>query len=132
MSGVLQGMHEVGWEDVPLLAMETAGADSFNACVKAGDWVELNGITRCVHGNAALHMCVVDYCIICRGKNYDVTILCNNISVHACEFCSIAKTLGAKRVCKRAYDWLSQHEIISRVVSDKEAVSACLKIAGEC
>ena len=44
---------------------------------------------------------------------------------------SIAKTLGAKRVCKRAYEWLSQHKIISRVVSDKEAVSACLKIAGE-
>ena len=48
MSGVLQGMHAIGWEDVPLLAMETAGADSFNACVKAGDWVELKEITRCV------------------------------------------------------------------------------------
>ncbi len=48
MNGLLQGQGNVGWCDVPLLAMETIGADSLNACVKANDWVELPNITRLV------------------------------------------------------------------------------------
>ena len=46
MSGVLRGMHEVSWGDVPLVAMETKGADSLDAAVKAGDLVTLDKITR--------------------------------------------------------------------------------------
>lgn len=48
MNGVLQGMHRVGWESVPLLAMETDGAHSLSACAEAGKWVELDDITRWV------------------------------------------------------------------------------------
>lgn len=48
MSGVLQGMHDVGWADVPLIAMETKGADSFDAAVQAGELVTLDAITRFV------------------------------------------------------------------------------------
>jgi len=44
--------------------------------------------------------------------------------------CSAAKCLGARRVCHQAYQWLSQHNIISCVVDDKQAASACLKFAG--
>ena len=46
MNGVLEGMHRVGWAHIPVLAMETQGADSLNACVKAGKWVALDQITR--------------------------------------------------------------------------------------
>ena len=46
LSGVLQGMHEVGWTDVPVVAMETKGADSFDAAVRAGELVTLDAITR--------------------------------------------------------------------------------------
>lgn len=46
MNGVLEGLHRVGWASVPVLAMETQGADSLNACVKAGKWVALDKITR--------------------------------------------------------------------------------------
>lgn len=48
LSGVLQGMHDVGWTDVPLVAMETKGADSFDAAVQAGELVTLDAITRWV------------------------------------------------------------------------------------
>ena len=48
LSGVLQGMHDVGWTDVPVVAMETKGADSFNASVKEGELVTLDAITRWV------------------------------------------------------------------------------------
>ena len=46
LCGVLEGMHEVGWQDVPVVAMETLGADSFSAAVKAGELVTIPGITR--------------------------------------------------------------------------------------
>lgn len=46
MNGVLEGLHRVGWTQVPVLAMETQGAHSFAACVEAGQWVELDDITR--------------------------------------------------------------------------------------
>lgn len=46
MNGVLEGLHRVGWAHIPVLAMETNGAHSLNACVKAGDWVSLDKISR--------------------------------------------------------------------------------------
>ena len=46
MNGVLEGLYRVGWDSVPVLAIETKGADSLNACVKAGKWVTLDKITR--------------------------------------------------------------------------------------
>ena len=46
MNGVLTGMHRVGWTTVPVLALETEGAESLNACAKVGKWVELDDITR--------------------------------------------------------------------------------------
>lgn len=45
MAGVLQGMHAVGWADVPLVAVETVGAASLHAAVAAGQPVTLDGIT---------------------------------------------------------------------------------------
>jgi L-serine/L-threonine ammonia-lyase len=38
-------MHAVGWQVVPLVAVETVGADSLNAAVAAGELVTLEGIT---------------------------------------------------------------------------------------
>lgn len=32
---------------------------------------------------------------------------------------------------KKSYEWLSHHNVISRVVLDKDAVSACVKIADD-
>jgi L-serine/L-threonine ammonia-lyase len=46
LCGVLQGLHDVGWTDVPVVAMETEGANSLNASVKAGRLVTLDGIHR--------------------------------------------------------------------------------------
>ena len=46
LCGVVQGLQRVGWKDVPVVAMETFGAESFNAAVKAGKLVTLPDITR--------------------------------------------------------------------------------------
>lgn len=43
--GVLEGMHQHGWENVPLIAVETKGADAFAQSVKARQLVTLEAIT---------------------------------------------------------------------------------------
>ncbi|PTT77826.1 serine dehydratase, partial [Pelomonas sp. HMWF004] len=45
MCGVLQGMHDVGWGEVPLVAVETVGAHSLHAAIQAGGLVTLDAIT---------------------------------------------------------------------------------------
>jgi len=44
LCGVLEGMHAVGWKDVPVLAVETVGAASLNAAMKAGEPVDIGRI----------------------------------------------------------------------------------------
>ncbi|CAK6968087.1 serine dehydratase-like [Scomber scombrus] len=84
LCGVIQGLKDVGWTDVPVIAMETEGADCFNAAVKAGKVVTLDDIT------------------------------------------SEAKCLGAKTVCKKAFEYsqCSELTIISELVTDQQALHA--------
>lgn len=48
LCGVVRGLKDAGWADVPVIAMETVGADCFNAAIKAGELVTLDDITRLV------------------------------------------------------------------------------------
>jgi L-serine/L-threonine ammonia-lyase len=84
LCGILQGMHKIGWDDVPVFACETYGAHSFAEAVKQGELVTLPDIT------------------------------------------SIAKTLGASRVCEEVFNWTKKHKIFSCVVTDKEAVESII------
>ena len=43
--GLLEGMHQQSWEDIPLIAVETAGADSFAQSVHTGSLITLPKIT---------------------------------------------------------------------------------------
>ncbi|KAK2845747.1 hypothetical protein Q7C36_010601 [Tachysurus vachellii] len=45
LNGVVEGLRHAGWEDVPIIAMETVGAHSLNAAMKAGELVTLPSIT---------------------------------------------------------------------------------------
>lgn len=45
LCGVVEGLRRNGWGDVPVVAVETAGADSYARSLKAGALVELPGIT---------------------------------------------------------------------------------------
>lgn len=44
LCGVLEGMQRVGWQEVPVLAVETAGAASFKAAAEAGRPIILDAI----------------------------------------------------------------------------------------
>lgn len=87
MAGVLQGLHHVGWTNVPVIACETEGADCFNAACDADRIVTLPKIS------------------------------------------SVAKCLGALTVLQEAFEWRNKHKIIGRRITDRDAVSACLKHA---
>ncbi|MDP5008669.1 MAG: pyridoxal-phosphate dependent enzyme, partial [Glaciimonas sp.] len=89
LSGVLQGLHRNGLQDVPLIAVETDGAASLHAAMQAGELVSLPAIT------------------------------------------SIATTLGATRVAQEAFNWTQRHTVHSVVVSDAQAVVACLAFADD-
>jgi L-serine/L-threonine ammonia-lyase len=56
LSGIVEGMHDVGWADVPILAVETAGAASFAASVHAGKLVRLSAITSIAKTLGALQV----------------------------------------------------------------------------
>ncbi|XP_012936659.1 serine dehydratase isoform X1 [Aplysia californica] len=45
LNGIVQGMRDVGWDEVPVLAMETHGANCFNAAIAAGEAVFIPAIT---------------------------------------------------------------------------------------
>lgn len=45
LAGVIAGLRRQGWDDVPVIAVETAGADAFAQSVLAGRQVELAAIT---------------------------------------------------------------------------------------
>jgi L-serine/L-threonine ammonia-lyase len=89
LSGIVQGLHQQGWDDIPVLAVETEGAASLAAAMQAGQVVRLDRIS------------------------------------------SIATTLGAQRVCQRALDATREHPITSHVLSDREALDACLRFADD-
>ncbi|XP_052334758.1 L-serine dehydratase/L-threonine deaminase-like [Oncorhynchus keta] len=45
MNGVVEGLRRAGWGNVPVVAMETMGAHSLNAAIKAGKLITLPEIT---------------------------------------------------------------------------------------
>lgn len=57
LSGVVEGLHRNGWSDIPVFAVETAGAASFHEASKAGHPVELEQITSIATSLGAKRVC---------------------------------------------------------------------------
>jgi L-serine/L-threonine ammonia-lyase len=56
-AGVVQGMERHGWNDVPVVAVETEGADSFYQAVAAGEIVTLPAIRSIANSLGARAVC---------------------------------------------------------------------------
>jgi L-serine/L-threonine ammonia-lyase len=82
--GVVQGLQKAGLDHVPVLAMETKGADSFYQAIQSKSHIALKGIT------------------------------------------SVATSLGATQIAKQAFSYSQTHPTVSELVSDQQAVDACL------
>jgi len=57
LCGVVEGLHRNGWIDVPVIAVETEGADSLAQSVRAGYRVELAAITSIATSLGARRIC---------------------------------------------------------------------------
>jgi L-serine/L-threonine ammonia-lyase len=87
--GVVQGLQQAGLAHVPILAMETKGADSFYQAVHSNRHIAIDGIT------------------------------------------SIATSLGATKIAEQAFKYAQTHPTVSELVSDEQAVAACLAFLDE-
>jgi L-serine/L-threonine ammonia-lyase len=57
LSGVVEGLHKQRWTDVPVIAVETRGADSLHQSLAAGSRVELPAITSIASSLGARRIC---------------------------------------------------------------------------
>jgi L-serine/L-threonine ammonia-lyase len=57
LSGVVEGLHRNNWKDIPVIAVETDGADSFAKSVLAGHRIELPAITSLATSLGARQIC---------------------------------------------------------------------------
>jgi L-serine/L-threonine ammonia-lyase len=57
LCGVLEGLHRVGWRDVPVVAVETHGAASFAAALRVGAPVDIGAITSIATTLGARRVC---------------------------------------------------------------------------
>jgi L-serine/L-threonine ammonia-lyase len=89
LCGTIEGLHRNGLAHVPIIAVETVGANSLAVSLNSGKLTELDSIT------------------------------------------SIATSLGAKKISEAAYNWCFKHTVISHVVTDREALDACISFAND-
>lgn len=57
LCGAVAGLRRNGWQDVPVLAVETQGADSFAQSIQAGQRIELPAITSIATSLGARKVC---------------------------------------------------------------------------
>lgn len=89
LCGVAEGMRRCAWDDVPIIAVETAGAAKFARSCVAGQIVTLNAID------------------------------------------TVATSLATSRISRSAWDWAQQRPVFSHVVTDAQAIRACLLFADD-
>ncbi len=83
LCGVLEGLHRNNWQDVPVIAVETEGADSFAQSVLAGHRVELDAITSIATSLGARQVAEEAFL---RSQKHPVhsVVVSDNAAVSAC------------------------------------------------
>ncbi|MNN21386.1 L-threonine dehydratase biosynthetic IlvA [compost metagenome] len=84
LSGVVEGLRRNGWNDVPVLAVETDGAASLHAAVQAGHPVELERLTSVATSLGAKR--VADQALACVQEHPVHSVLVSDrAALEACE-----------------------------------------------
>ena len=83
LSGAVAGMQRLGWSDVPILAMETRGAESFAAALVAGEVVRLPGITSIASSLGARQVC--DQALLSAKRHPVISdVISDSVAVGGC------------------------------------------------
>ena len=83
LSGVVEGLRRNGWNDVPVVAVETEGAASFNRSVQAGYRVQLEKITSLATSLGAKQVCERAY-TLSKEHRIDSVVVSDRAAVLAC------------------------------------------------
>jgi L-serine/L-threonine ammonia-lyase len=84
LSGVVEGLQRNGWGDVPVLAVETAGAASLHAAIQAGHTVELERIASVASSLGAKR--VAEQALACtRQHPVQCHLVSDRAALEACE-----------------------------------------------
>ncbi|WP_434519199.1 pyridoxal-phosphate dependent enzyme [Pseudomonas sp. NFX1] len=84
LSGVVEGLKRNGWDDVPVLAVETTGAASLHAAVQAGHPVELERLASVATSLGAKR--VADQALECvRSHPVHSHLVSDRVALEACE-----------------------------------------------
>ena len=84
LSGAVAGMQRLGWSDVPILAMETRGAQSFAAALVTGEVVRLPGITSIASSLGARQVC--DQALLSAQRHPVISeVISDSVAVGGCE-----------------------------------------------
>lgn len=94
LCGVIQGLHRHGWTDVPVVAVETMGADSLAQSVAAGERIKLPRITSIATTLGALQVCEQAFSYT---QQHPVTSL-------------VVSDLAAVRACQR---FIADHRMVT-------------------
>ena len=101
LCGVVEGLHRNGWADVPVVAMETEGAASFAASVRAGQRVELEAITSIASSLGAKKVCAQAF-EWTQGHTIHSAVVSDKAAVAACERFIIDHRLVVEPACGAA------------------------------
>lgn len=83
-NGVVDGLIKHGWSDVPVLAMETAGADSLNKALEAGSLVTLDAITSQAKSLGATRVSARTFELARDMKNVKSVVLTDDEAAFGC------------------------------------------------
>nr|XP_037280307.1 L-serine dehydratase/L-threonine deaminase-like [Rhipicephalus microplus] len=81
--GLSEGMKSAAWADVPIIAVETRGADSFRASLRAGNQVTLPKITSIAAALAVRKVCT-RILEVYRERSIFSMVLSDRLAVNAC------------------------------------------------
>lgn len=84
LCGVVQGLQRNGWSSVPVIAAETAGADSFAQAVRAGAPAMLPGISSIATSLGARQVCDRAFALT-REHAIESVVVSDAAAVAACE-----------------------------------------------
>jgi len=119
LCGVVEGLHRNGWQDIPVLAVETQGAASFAQSISAGHLVELDAITSIATSLGARRVCEQAFK---WSKNHPIhsVVVSDRATVSACQRFITDQRLVVEPACGAAlavvYDALPELDSFQSVL----------------
>ena len=101
LSGVMEGLHKNNWQDVPVVAVETDGADSFARSISAGQIIELPAITSIATSLGARRVSERAFKWSKQHRIYNV-VVSDKMAISACEKFIVDQRIVVEPACGAA------------------------------